>query len=64
MTSSLLVAGADPNLVSKRGNTVFDALFRDRNYVSTKPPWDGCNTALLLINGSDRWTRIQRQPFC
>ena len=63
MALSLLVAGADPNIISKRGSTVFDALFRERNYISTKPPWDGCNTAFLLIKGSDRWTAQERNCF-
>jgi len=63
MALSLLVAGADPNIISKRGSTVFDALFRERNYISTKPPWDGCNTAFLLIKGSDRWTALERSEI-
>ena len=43
----LLEAHADPNLSTKKGNTVLDALFRPRNVVSQS--WDGVQTLKLLI---------------
>ncbi|CBY39099.1 unnamed protein product [Oikopleura dioica] len=43
----LLEAHADPNLYTKKGNTVLDALFRPRNFVSQS--WDGVQTLKLLI---------------
>ena len=59
MTVHLLQAGADANIRSKKGSTVFDALFRDHNYLP--PSWDGFKTAKLLINGLDRWKPKERK---
>ena len=59
MTIHLLQAGADANIRSKKGSTVFDALFRDHNYLP--PSWDGFKTAKLLINGLDRWKPDERK---
>lgn len=59
MTIHLLQAGADANIRSKKGSTVFDALFRDHNYLP--PSWDGFKTAKLLINGLDRWKPEERK---
>jgi len=61
MTIHLLQAGADANIRSKKGSTVFDALFRDHNYLP--PSWDGFKTAKLLINGLDRWKPEERSEI-
>jgi len=61
MTIHLLQAGADANIRSKKGSTVFDALFRDHNYLP--PSWDGFKTAKLLINGLDRWKPDERSEI-
>jgi len=61
MTHHLLQAGADANIRSKKGSTVFDALFRDHNYLP--PSWDGFKTAKLLINGLDRWKPEERSEI-
>lgn len=61
MTVHLLQAGADANIESKRGSTVWDALFRDHNYLP--PSWDGFETAKLLINGLDRWKPNERSEI-
>ena len=58
MAYSLLVAGADPNKVSKRGNDVFDALFAKRSYVPES--WDGFDTARLLLDGAQFWSAHDR----
>ena len=58
MAMSLLQAGADPNLVTKRGNDALDALFRKRTYFPES--WDGFETAKLLLNGALFWPAAEK----
>ena len=59
MVEHLLQAGADPNVRTKRGNSVFDALFRPRNFVPGS--WDASATVRLLLAGHDRWSPVERR---
>ena len=58
MTMSLIEAGADPNIKTKRGNDVFDALFSKRSYVPES--WDGFSTAKFLLQGAVFWPPLER----
>lgn len=53
MTRTLILAGANPNHRTKRGNDVFDALLRQRSF--TPSSWDGYATACFLLNGDAFW---------
>ena len=53
MTRTLVLAGADPNARTNRGNDVFDALFRKRSF--TPSSWDGFATACFLLSGDAFW---------
>lgn len=57
----LLEAHADPNLKTKNGNTVLDALFRPRNFVSQS--WDGIQMLQLLVRHGISKTNLRKwQP--
>ena len=53
MTRTLILAGANPNLRTNRGNDVFDALLHPRSF--TPSSWDGYATACFLLNGDAFW---------
>ena len=56
MTRRLIEAGADPNIVTNRGNDVFDALFQKRAFIPES--WDGFETAKFLLNGAPFWANL------
>ena len=58
MTRRLIEAGADPNIRTRKGNDVFDALLRKRTY---KPEsGDIFETAKFLLNGARFWSILGR----